>query len=703
MSGPTLATAIRYGFRSFPKATSLNLSSENPGAHDLPQHELLRRLMYAGIVISCMLSAGYAFLGLPRLAALSGTYVVIGMGSLAWIRWRPGATWLSLVLPQAAYGYFLTCGNAVVLGGLGQSSGIAVWLHLPLLAGMFLFDGRARSGLVLSAVLCLVGLTIADPWLVPIESLPAPFEAYFLAANVIGSAVVTLGTVAHFRRQVQNEKHALVALAKQHERVLEGMPLAVALKDGQGRFLFVNPAFANSLGHPREHLVTAGDEVWSPEDADQIRQADRHARDSSGPVVREDTIKVREATRRVRSTRLWLEDPSSQPVLVWVAEDVTDRHLARELLQRSHKLDALGTLAGGIAHDFNNLLMAMRGHLTLAAVEEGSSLANARIQALDRTIERAGGLTNQILTFAAGRTPTRSLTCVRGMIEEAASLPLVGSGLRLDLQMADEIPEAQLDAIQIGQVIHNLVLNAVQAMPQGGTVRVRVRSIPTPAHFAQAGRRDPYLSIEIEDEGEGVAFDLRQRIFDPFYTTKPKGTGLGLATSDQIVRQHGGSITVQGPPTGPSVFTIHIPLVSSKGVGRTTRGAGKTDTAPRRILVMDDDQDVREPVVALLRHLGHSVEACTHGQAAVDVYIQRLNGPETFDVVMLDLTVPGAMGGYEAMRLIRHAHPGAYIIAASGYAAGGSRAESDEHGFDDWLLKPYSLTQLGAAVARSRR
>ena len=681
----------------------MNLSPEHVGALDLPQRGLLRRLTVAGILASGALSAGYALLGLPRLATLSAVYVALALACLVWLRWRPGATWLSIVLPQAAYGYFLICGNAVILGGLGQSSGIAVWLHLPPLAGMFLVNGPARRWLVLSAVACLVALTFVDPLIEPIETIPEPFDAYFLAVNLVGSAIVVLASVSHFRRKAEEENRVLMALRLQHQRVLEGMPLAIALKDDQGRFVFANTAFADMLGHSMEHVVAAGDAVWSPEDLDQIREADRLARDSSGPVVREDEIKIRGASRRLRSTRLWLEGPSDQPVLCWVAEDVTDRHLARDLRQRGHQLEALGTLAGGIAHDFNNLLMAMRGHLTLATVEGVSSLDNPRIQALERTIERAGRLTSQILTFAAGGTPTRSLTCVRGMIEEAAALPLVGSGVRLNLEMEDEIPEAQINAILIGQVVHNLVLNAVQAMPQGGTVRVRARCIPAPAHMVDAGRRDLCLRIEVEDEGEGVPPNLRQRIFDPFYTTKPKGTGLGLAISDRIVRQHGGTITVEGPPSGPSLFTVHLPLGSPQRKVRAARAPGRTDAAPRRILVMDDDEDVREPVVALLGHLGHSVEACAEGQSAVDLYIERLGGPQPFDVVMLDLTVPGAMGGHEALRRIRDAHPTAYVIAASGYAVGSPLAETDAGGFDDWLHKPYSLAQLGAAVARRLR
>ena len=673
---------------------------------------LFIRLNRLGVVSAIFFTFAYTFLGLRILAVLTAVFAAEVLGMLIWVKLWPNTRIGTVAVIQSVCVLALLGANTAVLGGFVGSGGLALWAYVPPLAAMFLLDGGPRRALLAFSLLFLVAITAVEPWLVPYEAFPPHLIPYLFAGNILGSAVLVLGSLAYFQAEVLAQQEALAASERQQRRLLMGIPLGIALKDAAGGYLFVNGAFSSTVGASPAALLRLG-------------EADQEARGSPIPVLSEDEVEIGGVLRRLMSTRLWLEDPRGEPVLCWVVEDITESARAREQQERTRQLESLGTLAGGIAHDFNNLLMAMQGHLALSVVQNERGLSDEQVRGLELAIRRARELSGRILTFADGGAPTRAPTSIQAVIEEAAAFALLGTAVRLTVEIEEALPEAQLDARQIGRVIHNLVLNASQAMPAGGAVRVRASAAVAPASLFNT-RGLPHdggvsmLRIQVEDDGPGVPLQVRARIFDPFFTTKAAGSGLGLATCDSIVRQHGGAIVLDSVPGQGAAFSVYLPIAASvqppvaPAVAAPAAAAPAEPAAappgcgisgpggPRRVLVMDDDDEVRNVVVGLLVHLGHSVDACVEGEEAVARYVERLGGPFAYDVVLLDLTVPGGLGGREAAKRIRAQHPAAYLVAASGYADDRTLSSLHAHGFDRSLQKPFTLDQLAGVVQGGR-
>ncbi len=675
-------------------------STPNPRAHlQALRFGLFVRLNQLGVLSAIFFAFAYALLGLRILSVFQVAFAAEVLGMLAWIKLRPNTGIATVAVIQSLCVFGLLAVNTVVLGGFVGSGGFALWAYVPPVAAMFLLDGRPRRALLAFSLLFLVAITVVEPWLVPFERFPRGMIPILFAANILGSGVVLLGSLAYFQGEVLAQHEALAASERQQRSLLMGIPLGIALKDSTGGYRFVNGAFASGVGA-------------SPDALNRLREADGAARESPIPVVREDEVELGGLLRRLRSTRLWLEEPGGEPLLCWVVEDITERARAREQGERTRQLESLGTLAGGIAHDFNNLLMAMQGHLSLSVVQEEPRLSAERVRALELAILRARELSLRILTFADGGAPSRALTSVRAVIEEAAAFALLGTAVRLSVEIEETLPEAQLDAGQIGRVIHNLVLNAAQAMPAGGSVRVRAGAAQAPASLLDAPGSPvdggvSMLRIQVADDGPGVPLELRSRIFDPFFTTKTAGSGFGLPTCDSIVRQHDGAIVLESVPGRGATFSVYLPVAADAPsvavpVEPVPLEGGVVPRRPRRVLVMDDDDDVRDVVVGLLLHLGHSVDACADGDAAVARSVERLGGPLAYDMVLLDLTVQGGLGGREAAKRIRAQDPAVILVAASGYADDRTLSALAAHGFDKALRKPFTLAQLAAVVNRGR-
>jgi signal transduction histidine kinase/ActR/RegA family two-component response regulator len=372
--------------------------------------------------------------------------------------------------------------------------------------------------------------------------------------------------------------------------------------------------------------------------------------------------------------------------------DVNERKLAEDVLLRNSKLESLGLLAGGIAHDFNNILAAILGNLSLARVQMTNphKLAN-RLTDAENAAARAKDLTMQLLTFARGGAPVKKVIYLRYLIREAALFAIHGSSIRCDLVLTDDLWPVVADGGQISQVLHNLVLNAVQAMPQGGKLTVRARNIePSP----EGGR---CIEISIADTGTGIPVDLLSKIYDPYFTTKPQGSGLGLATCHAILKKHGGSISLESIIGQGSEFHIRLPAAEQDTVPdpfleiQVHHGQGQ-------ILIMDDEAAIRNIVQASLEELGYSVACAEDGCAAIELYRNRKAEGNPFAAVILDLTIPGGMGGKEALLLLKEIDPQVKTIVSSGYASDPVMANYQEYGFSAVLGKPYSLEELSKAL-----
>ena len=396
-----------------------------------------------------------------------------------------------------------------------------------------------------------------------------------------------------------------------------------------------------------------------------------------------------------------IRDPDSRIVgAVFVFRDVTDRDRIEEQLRNTQKLEALGVLAGGIAHDFNNLLTGMFGFVEMArehatepaAVEEHTGRAMA-------VFDKARGLTRQLLTFSKAGEPVRQPVHLERLVREAVGFVLSGSNVVADLSVDPGLWPCEVDEQQIAQVIDNLVLNARQAMPDGGTISIRLENRYKPRHEQQ----EPWVRLSVQDQGPGIPHELWPRIFDPFFTTKAGGTGLGLAVVHSIVRRHGGHAEVGAAPVGTGaridVFLPATPGAMPKAAAATAANRPTPAAKPARVLVMDDEEYVRNFARAALRRLGHEAVLAADDREAVALLQPGRDGTP-IDAAILDMTIPGGPGGVEALRRLRAVAPDLPAIASSGYSADTVLTDPEGHGYNGALPKPFSLADLGAVLAR---
>jgi PAS domain S-box-containing protein len=389
---------------------------------------------------------------------------------------------------------------------------------------------------------------------------------------------------------------------------------------------------------------------------------------------------------------------------VFVLRDISD--LARIELERAKavRLESLGVLAGGLAHDFNNILMGVVGNLSLAQgmVRPEDSSLSARLTSAAAACARARDVSNQLLTFAKGGAPVKTTTSVRELVTECARFALSGSPVAPRFDFDPELWSADLDTVQIGQVVQNLVLNAMQAMPRGGIIELSLKNVDldtasVPPQTSMAPGK--YVSLTVQDTGAGIPEDVLSRIFDPYFTTKEKGSGLGLAISYSIVRAHQGGITVDSKPGVGSKFTVYLPASVAARVAQAGRVVSDiTSTHHGRILLMDDEEMVAEVAVEMLQTIGYTATFTSNGREAIDTFRAAEERGEPFDAVMLDLTVPGGMGGSEAVVHIKQIRATVPVLVMSGYADDAVLARYRDYGFDGVLPKPFMIPDLRKAL-----
>jgi PAS domain S-box-containing protein len=378
--------------------------------------------------------------------------------------------------------------------------------------------------------------------------------------------------------------------------------------------------------------------------------------------------------------------------------DITEQRRLEERVREAQKLESLATLAAGLAHDFNNLLTAVTGNLSLLRhAPPGAPETPGLLKAVEEATGRAAALTRQLLTFAKGGSPVRSVASVGELLVDSATFVARGSRVRCEFDVADDVAAVNADVGQLSQVVGNLVLNAMQAMPQGGTTRISARNVTLASGHASGLAAGRYVRITVADEGIGIAPQDLPRIFDPFFTTKPAGSGLGLSTSYSIVARHGGRIGVASTLGRGTEFTVHLPATDEAPQVRTAQGIV---AGTGRVLVMDDDETIRLVVQRMLESLGYACDTCCNGEEAVSLCDDALGGGRPYDAVILDLTIPGHDGGAQVLPSLRALAPGVVAIVASGYAEDDILARYEAHGFQGRLLKPFDLAALSLELAR---
>ena len=383
----------------------------------------------------------------------------------------------------------------------------------------------------------------------------------------------------------------------------------------------------------------------------------------------------------------------------YLAGIATENQLFETEMIKDQKLESVGVLAGGIAHDFNNLLTAIMGNieLAMARVTPGDE-AHRLLSAATIASIRAREITRQLLTFASGGVPVTSAESVSDVIRETADFTLAGSNVRYEARFEAGIQHVEIDRGQVSQVIQNILVNAVQAMPTGGVVKVQGQTVSgrgLGAVPAQPGKR---VRVSIADHGVGIPRDHLRRIFDPFFSTKDKGRGLGLATSHSIMKRHGGWIDVESSPGNGTTFYLYFPVSEGQ-----PRAAGVNVVLPAAVggsvLVMDDEKSVLDVLGAMLKALGYDVAFALDGSEAVALFEMRRAEERPFDLVVLDLTVRGGMGGAAALTHLKAIDPGVRAVATSGYSNDPIMADHAAHGFVGRLEKPYLVEELATLLS----
>jgi len=386
---------------------------------------------------------------------------------------------------------------------------------------------------------------------------------------------------------------------------------------------------------------------------------------------------------------------------VWVFRDITEKHKMQQELIKTKKLESVGVLAGGIAHDFNNILASILGNIDLAEyfLKPDEEKVHKLLKQAKKASLRAKDLTYQLLTFSKGGEPVKKIASITEVIKETCAFVLQGSNVKCEYHFPADLWPVEIDTGQMSQVIQNLIFNAIHAMPEGGIITIDCENISDAGNLKLPIDKGRYVRISIQDSGVGIPAEQLDKIFDPFYTTKKEGSGLGLAITHSIILQHGGYIAVESKPGKGTTFILYLAASVAQQIDRQlTPEPVKTGGNKGRALIMDDEDMVRELARGMLTHLGYEVVLAKEGREALTIYKESRETGKLFDIVIMDLTIPGGMGGVETTKKLLAFDPLAKVIVASGYSNDPVMSNYKDYGFAGVMIKPYLMIELRDAI-----
>ncbi|HET9418723.1 MAG TPA: response regulator [Chthoniobacterales bacterium] len=504
-------------------------------------------------------------------------------------------------------------------------------------------------------------------------------------------------------RELGERKQARAALeesARTMTGILENTTDGFFAVDVSWKFIYLNPEAEKLLGRKRPELL--GAELWQqfPELLGSPFESNFRR------VIAEQTTMEFEASDVAGKVCFEMRAYPSGTGMSVFFRDVSERKATEEKRLTTSKLESLGTLAGGIAHDLNNILTVISGNIGLAQIEAPAHAPHllSHLAKAGQAAQHAARLSGQLLTFSKGGSPLKRVTSIAELLGRAAEFSLYGSNLRAELDVPGTLWKAEVDPAQIEQVINALMINAREAMPHGGVVRLVACNVKVDGRRSALLRPGRYVKIAAIDQGRGVDPKLASKIFDPYFTTKPTASGLGLAISYSIVKKHGGLLHLESSSPAGSTFAFYLPAaprVQRNGDHVRLAETGSAFNGQRRVLVMDDEAGIREITAQLLSTLGYQVAAVADGNEAVKLYERGLRRGEQFHAVILDATIRGGMGGVATIEKLRDIDPQVTAIICSGYSDEEALSKFLAYGFSGALPKPFTRRELADVLQRA--
>lgn len=523
-------------------------------------------------------------------------------------------------------------------------------------------------------------------------------------SNIIGAAVVSRDITE--RKQTEdalNESKKKLQDSEENYRLLaDNTPDHIYSLDREICYTFMNQSACRALGLEAHEIIGKNvSEVGLPgEVVRQMEELFHEVLNTGKDSEIEITSLMPDGTVRTYEVVVIpvFDEKGSVTSITGTSRDISERKKLEQEIFKADKLESIGTLAGGIAHDFNNYLAVFLGNISLAkCYKDDPQKVLEKLEKMEQATLRVKDLSNQLFTFAKGAAPVKKTVSMNKSIVDNVKFILSGSNVVCNFIIDKNLLMVEIDEGQFSQVLNNIVINALQAMPEGGEMSLTAENVTIKAYshtsFLPEGS---YVKITIQDEGIGIPKKFLNKVFDPFFTTKQKGSGLGLATSYSIIKNHGGYLSAESEIGVGTTFYIYLP--ASTGASKPAPAADKISYGTGKILVMDDQEDFLQVAEEILTTIGYDVSLARDGGEAMESYMDALNKGCPFDLVIMDLTVPGGMGGKGTITELLKKDPAVKAIVSSGYSKDSIMANFRDYGFKGAIKKPFSIEELSQVI-----